>query len=93
VTTGLQAYVTRLQAESGLPAAERIAVTSLTPVSATPPSRSQLLTVAVFTFVAVFALWCFAVIAGSGLMRDLRDARTLPKVGRPDDRSFYRLQQ
>ena len=92
VTTGLQAYVARLQAQSGVPAAERIAVTPLAPVAVTPTSRSQLLSVAVFTFTAVFALWCFAVVAASSLIRDLRDARTLPKVARPGDRSFYRLQ-
>lgn len=84
---GLNAFLAHLQSTTGVPEAGRYAVTQLGPVSTAPARTSQLANVGIFTFVAVFVLWCGGMLAFSGLMRDLRESAARSKVGRGLDRS------
>src|ERR1700727_394884 len=87
VPAGLNAYVEHVQATTGVPQRDRYTISQLGPVSADPAHRSQLANVAVFTFVGIFVLWCGIVIAVSSVVRDLRAAATVPKVGGSPERS------
>ena len=89
VAVGLNAYLLHLQTATGVPAQYRYDVSQLGPVSVTPARKSQMLSVGIFTFAAVFVLWCGMVVAVSSLMRDLR-APVLAKVGDGLDRSSDR---
>ena len=87
VVGGLQAYVLHLQTARRVPQRERYDVSQLVPVSVTPARTSQLANVGVFTFVAVFVLWCGVMVAVSSLIRDLRAIAADSKVGDGLDRS------
>ena len=88
VVSGLNAYVSHLQTATGVPEPDRYEVSQLAPVSVAPARTSQLANVGVFTFVAVFVLWCGVMVAVSSLMRDLRaHRRPSSKVGSGLDRS------
>ncbi len=87
VGAGLSAYVMHLQTATGVPKPDRYDVSQLAPVSVAPARTSQLASVGAFTFVAVFVLWCAAVIALSSLARDLRDTAAASKVWDDLDRS------
>jgi hypothetical protein len=87
VPAALSDYVRHLQASSGIPAQDRFTVAQLVPVSVAPARKSQLADVAIFTFLAVFVLWCGAEIAVSSLTRDLRARAGAAKVGDITDRS------
>ena len=86
VAAGLSAYVRETQASADVPERARYAVSQLGPVSVTPARTSQLANVGVFTFFAVFVLWCGAEIALTSLVRDLRTTGAA-KVGDSSDRS------
>jgi hypothetical protein len=92
VTAGLRKYVLQLQTAGGIPPYQRYGVSQLASVSVTPANTSQLVTVAVFVFLAVFVLWCAVVLAFSSLARDLRSAATRPQGGNGAGRSSYMLQ-
>jgi hypothetical protein len=81
VPVALHEYVQQLQASAGVPVRDRYDVNQLVPVSAAPPRKSQLGDVAIFTFFAVFVLWCGAQIAVSSLVRDLRTRAADSKGG------------
>ena len=87
VPAGLSAYVQHQQATAGIPEQDRYDVSQLVPVSVTPARRSQLADVGVFTFLAVFVLWCGAEIAISSVVRDLR-ATAAASESRSPLRSF-----
>jgi hypothetical protein len=87
VPAGLNAYIQHMQATAGIPEQDRLTVSQLVPVSVAPARTSQLADVAVFTFLAVFVLWCGAEIAVSSLVRDLRDTGAGSKVGNVPNRS------
>lgn len=72
VPVALRAYVEHAQATEGVPERDRYEVSQASPVSAAPARKSQLADVGVFTFFAVFVLWCGAEIAAFSLVRDLR---------------------
>jgi hypothetical protein len=92
VGTALAAYLRRLQVTSGVPIADRYGISRL-PVTVTPAKTSGLVTVAVFTFVAVFVLWCAALLALLSIVRDLRRTARFPKVRNGASRSSYTLSQ
>jgi hypothetical protein len=87
VPVALSAFMQHAQATEGVPGRDRYDITQLVPVSVAPARKSQLANVGVFTFLAVFLLWCGAEIAIFSLMRDLRAASAASKVGDSDDRS------
>lgn len=87
VPVGLGWYLGRLRAQGGVPERDSYRVTQLGGVTVTPGSRSQLLNVAVFTFVAVFGVWCFGVVCAASLMRDLRATAVTSEVGGHPSRS------
>jgi hypothetical protein len=87
VAVGLSAYIQHAQATGGVPERDRYYVRQLVPVSVAPARASQLANVGLFTFLAVFVLWCGAEIAVSSLLRDLRAAAAASKVGAGTDRS------
>ncbi len=72
VPAALHAYVQHVQAAWGVPEQDRFDVNQLVPVSVSPARKSQLGDVALFTFFAVFVLWCGAEVAVFSAMRDLR---------------------
>ena len=86
VGAGLSTYLRHLQA-TGVRERARYDVSQLVPVSVVPARTSQLANVGVFTFVAVFVLWCGVIVAVSSLSRDLRAVRAGSKVGPGFDRS------
>ena len=86
VPAGLSAYVQHAQAAADVPARGRYNVTQIAPVSVAPARTSQLASVAAFTFLAVFVLWCGAEIAVSSIVRDLRATAAASKVGPRSDR-------
>lgn len=85
VAPALTRYLASLQAKAGTPALDRYEVTRLTPVRTIPSSKAQLINLAVFTFAAVFLLWCGAVLAVGRVVRDIRAIRAA-KVLDPLDR-------
>lgn len=87
VVQGLSAYVYDLQTRTHTPRNARYDVRQFLPVTAVPPSKSQLVNVAVFTFLAVFGLWCTLVFAVSAFARELRWTRMRSKVQGTFDRS------
>ncbi len=87
VPAGLSAYVQHLEAAIGVPEPDRLTVSQLVPVSVSPARKSQLGDVAVFTFLAVFALWCGAELAVFSLVRDLRATAPASKVAGIANRS------
>jgi hypothetical protein len=87
VPAGLSAYVQHMQAAAGVPERGRYTVSQLAPVSVAPARISQLASLGVFTFLAVFVLWCGAEIAVSSLVRDLPAMAAASKVGDSSDRS------
>ena len=88
VTPALHAYLQHMQATSGVPERERYDVSQIVPVSVSPARKSQLGDVAVFTFLAVFVLWCGAEIAVFSLIKDLRTTTSGPKGRDGSDRWF-----
>lgn len=87
VPEGLNAYLSQIQAASRTPLSARYNVSELAPITMHPASTGQLANVAVFTFLAVFVLWCGLVLAVSSFARDLRVARPSSKVRARFDRS------
>ena len=87
VGEGLSAYVYDLQTHTHTPPNARYDVRQVLPVTTIPPSKSLLMNVAVFTFLASFGLWCALVFAVSAFARDLRWARMRSKVQGTFDRS------
>jgi hypothetical protein len=90
VPAALSAYVQHAQVTAGIPDRDRFEVSQIAPVSVSPARTSQLANVAIFTFLAVFVLWCGAELAVSSLMRDLRGTRAASKVDDSSDRSSDR---
>ena len=78
VGAGLSTYLRHLQA-TGVRERARYDVSQLVPVSVVPVRTSQLANVGVFTFIAVFVLWCGVIVAVSSLSRDLRATRAYRK--------------
>ena len=87
VAPGLNAYVAHLQAATGVRTTDRYQLSQIVPASFSPASKSQLGSVGAFTFFAVFVIWCGAMLAVLGLMRDFRVARPASKVSDRLDRS------
>ena len=87
VADGLRIYVSGLQKAAGTPLAGRYDVGQLAPVRVAPASTAQLANVGIFTFLAVFALWCGLLLTVSSLATDLRAARVSSKVRSALDRS------
>jgi hypothetical protein len=81
VPAALHEYLQHLQESAGVPERDRYDVSQVVPVSVAPPRKSQLGDVGVFTFFAVFVLWCGAEIAVFSLVRDLRTTETPSKGG------------
>ena len=75
-----------MQATAGVPERERYNVSQIAPVSVSPARKSQLGDVALFTFFAVFVLWCGAEIAVFSLIKDLRTTTAAPKDRDGSDR-------
>ena len=90
VAAGLNAYVLHLQAANGVPAGRRYQVSQLAPVSVSPARKSPLVSLGVFTFAAVFVLWCAMLVAVSSLMRDLQARARRAKDEDGMDRSSHR---
>lgn len=90
VATGLNAYVLHLATTTGVPVRDRYQITQLGAVSISPARKSQLASVALFTFIAVLVLWCGGEVAVSALMRDLRARALLAKAGDGLERSSDR---
>jgi hypothetical protein len=86
VPAALHAYVEHAQAMAGVPERDRYDVSQLVPVSVSPARKSQLADVGVFTFFAVFVLWCGAEIAVFSLVRDLRRTAAALEGGDSSDR-------
>jgi hypothetical protein len=72
VAPAIHAFLQHMQATAGVPERNRYDVRQIVPVSVSPPRKSQLADVAIFTFFGVFVLWCGAEIAVFSLIRDLR---------------------
>ena len=87
VAQGLGNYVSDLATAAGTPLSARYDVTQLAPVSVDPGSKSSLVNVGVFTFLAVFVLWCGLLLVVSRLLGDLRAVRLSSKVHGARDRS------
>jgi len=87
VPGALSAYIQHAQAIGVVPEQDRYTVSQAGRVSVAPAARSQLANVGLFTFVAVFVLWCGAEIAVASLVRDLRVTAAASKVGGASDRS------
>ena len=90
VAVGLNAYLLHSQTATGVPARYRYDVSQLGQVSVAPPRSSQMLSVGLFTFFAVFVLWVGMVVAVSSSMRDVRARLLAAKVGDGLDRSSDR---
>jgi hypothetical protein len=87
VPAALSAYLQHAQAIGRVPERDRYTVSQAGRVSVAPAARSQLANVGLFTFLAVFVLWCGAEIAVASLVRDLRATAATSKVGGSVDRS------
>ena len=81
VPVGLSQYLEHLEATAGVPKRYRYGVSQLGAISVVPARRSQLANVGLFTFLAVFVVWCGAMIGVSSLRRDLRAAAGDSEVG------------
>jgi hypothetical protein len=81
VAPALHEYLQHAQATEGVPERARYDVSQAVPVSVSPARKSQLADVAIFTFFAVFVLWCGAEVAVFSLIRDL-PTTTAPLEGR-----------
>jgi hypothetical protein len=87
VSVGLNTYLSSLQNATRTPAYARYDVSQSIPVTVTPARTSGLANVAIFTFIAIFVLWCGVLLAVSGVVRDVRFAKHRLKVPGPTERS------
>jgi hypothetical protein len=85
--TGLNDYLTELQRTTETPQDGRYNVSEVVPVSASPPGRSGIANIALFSFVTVMFIWCGAMLFFSNVVDDLRVLGKRSKVRDPSVRS------
>lgn len=72
--TGLTSYLTNVEASASTPESLRLHVRSLGPITVAADDSGGLANVAGFAFLITLALWCGLVVAGFGLLHNLRAA-------------------
>jgi hypothetical protein len=84
---GLSAYVSSVEAAAGTAPGRRVRVSQLAPITVSPAHKSGLASVAMFTFVGVFVLWCGLLLLIASVRRDVRALGVGSKVRGAFDRS------